>query len=565
MTTTVASLVTAHRSGAVSLTQTVEVVFQRIREVGDPAIFISLREEAEVLAEAGRLQMSDPNLPLYGIPVAVKDNIDVGGLPTTAACPAFSYMPERDAEAVARLKRAGAIIIGKTNLDQFATGLVGMRSPYGMPRNPLRGDLVSGGSSSGSAVAVARGIVPLALGTDTAGSGRVPAALNNIVGLKPSLGLVSTSGVVPACRSLDCVSIFALTVEDAFATLDAIAGHDAHDPYSRRLHSGSLGGIPARLRLGVPRSQDKLFFGDKYAELGFAEAEKFARDLGATLVEIDLTPFFETARLLYEGAWVAERTAAVGDFVAKHPDKVHPVTRDIISRGEGKSAVEAFRGLYRLQELRAKAHAAFSELRCADGSNHAAASDRKRTGGGSDRTQLAARHLHEFRQSAGFRRHCRSRHAGKRRYPFRRHSAGSRRPRRCARQHRHGHACTHRTDPGRPWHAPTAIADVRIRSARLAKSLLPWSAPICPACSSTASWPAMEPACWKQRPPRPTIACSHSMARRPGPVSCALLREREGASRWRLGHCQRTPSARSLRRCLFHSRSERSGFATAAR
>ena len=237
-----------------------------------------------------------------------------------------------------------------------------MRSPYGMPRNPLRGDLVSGGSSSGSAVAVARGIVPLALGTDTAGSGRVPAALNNIVGLKPSLGLVSTSGVVPACRSLDCVSIFTLTVEDAFATLDAIAGHDAHDPYSRRLHSGSLGGIPARLRLGVPRSQDKLFFGDKYAELGFAEAEKFARDLGATLVEIDLTPFFETARLLYEGAWVAERTAAVGEFIAKHPDKVHPVTRDIISRGEGKSAVEAFRGLYRLQELRAKAHAAFSEL-----------------------------------------------------------------------------------------------------------------------------------------------------------------------------------------------------------
>jgi allophanate hydrolase len=175
------------------------------------------------LADAGRLQMSDANLPLYGIPVAVKDNIDVGSLPTTAACPAFSYIPEHDAGAVARLKRAGAIIIGKTNLDQFATGLVGMRSPYGMPRNPLRGDLVSGGSSSGSAVAVARGIVPLALGTDTAGSGRVPAALNNIVGLKPSLGLVSTSGVVPACRSLDCVSIFALTVEDAFATLGAIA------------------------------------------------------------------------------------------------------------------------------------------------------------------------------------------------------------------------------------------------------------------------------------------------------------------------------------------------------
>ena len=362
MTTTIASLVTAHRSGAVSLTQTVEGVFQRIRDVGDPAIFISLREEADVLAEADRVQGADPNLPLYGIPVAVKDNIDVGSLPTTAACPTFSYMPEHDAGAVARLKRAGAIIIGKTNLDQFATGLVGMRSPYGMPRNPLRGNLVSGGSSSGSAVAVARGIVPIALGTDTAGSGRVPAALNNIVGLKPSLGLVSTSGVVPACRSLDCVSIFALTVEDAFATLDTMAGHDPRDPYSRQLHRGSLGSVPAGVRLGIPRCQDKLFFGDQYAELGFAEAEKFARDLGATLIEIDLTPFFDTARLLYEGAFVAERTAAVGDFIAKHPDKVHPVTRDIISRGEGKSAVEAFRGLYRLQELRAKACAAFFGL-----------------------------------------------------------------------------------------------------------------------------------------------------------------------------------------------------------
>ncbi len=292
----------------------------------------------------------------------MKDNIDVAGLPTTAACPAFSYAPERDAEAVARLKRAGAIIIGKTNLDQFATGLVGMRSPYGMPRNSLRGDLVSGGSSSGSAVAVARGIVPLALGTDTAGSGRVPAALNNIVGLKPSLGLVSTSGVVPACRSLDCVSIFALTVEDAFAALDAIAGHDTRDPYSRRFPRGLLAEIPAGVRIGVPRSQDKLFFGDESAERGFALAEKIARDLGAKLTEIDLTPFFEAARLLYEGAWVAERTAAVGDFIAKHPDKVHPVTRGIISQGEGKSAIDAFRGFHRLQELRAQAYAAFAGL-----------------------------------------------------------------------------------------------------------------------------------------------------------------------------------------------------------
>ena len=362
MTTTVAELVAAHRSGAVALADTMRRVYQRIREVNDPAIFISLREEEDTLADAAHLQGGDRSLPLYGIPIAVKDNIDVAGLPTTAACPAFSYAPESDAEAVARLKRAGAIIIGKTNLDQFATGLVGMRSPYGMPRNSLRGDLVSGGSSSGSAVAVARGIVPIALGTDTAGSGRVPAALNNIVGLKPSLGLVSTSGVVPACRSLDCVSIFALTVEDAFAALDAIAGHDAHDPFSRRFPSGLLAEIPTGVRIGVPRSEDKLFFGDETAQRSFALAEKIARDLGAKLSEIDLTPFFEAARLLYEGAWVAERTAAVGDFIAKHPDTVHPVTRGIISQGEGKSAVDAFRGFYRLQELRAQSYAALADL-----------------------------------------------------------------------------------------------------------------------------------------------------------------------------------------------------------
>ena len=227
MTTTVAELVAAHRSGAVALADTMRRVYQRIREVDDPAIFISLREqEADHWPMRVTCRAATARCHSTAFPFAVKDNIDVAGLPTTAACPAFSYVPESDAEAVARLKRAGAIIIGKTNLDQFATGLVGMRSPYGMPRNSLRGDLVSGGSSSGSAVAVARGIVPLALGTDTAGSGRVPAALNNIVGLKPSLGLVPTSGVVPACRSLDCVSIFALTVEDALRALEAIAGHD---------------------------------------------------------------------------------------------------------------------------------------------------------------------------------------------------------------------------------------------------------------------------------------------------------------------------------------------------
>lgn len=359
---TISALVAGHRSGTVGIAETVAGVFERIRTVGDPAIFISVREEAAVQADARALAEADRTLPLYGVPVAVKDNIDVAGLPTTAACPAFSYMPGGDAEAVARLKRAGALIIGKTNLDQFATGLVGMRSPYGMPRNPLRSDLVSGGSSSGSAVAVATGIVPLALGTDTAGSGRVPAALNNIVGLKPSLGLVPTTGVVPACRSLDCVSIFALTASDAFAALHAVAGADERDPFSRAMNPGVLSPLPPRLRVGVPRSTDKLFFGDRTAEAGFATAEKIAQALGARLVEIDLTPFFETARLLYEGPWVAERTAAVGEFMASHADQMHPTTLQIIAQGTGKSAADSFRGFYRLEELRKQARKALDGI-----------------------------------------------------------------------------------------------------------------------------------------------------------------------------------------------------------
>src|SRR5262245_29217606 len=351
VTETVASLLAGYRSGALSATRTVERTFARIREVNDPAIFIALRDYASVRAEAASLDSNGSrSLPLYGVPVAVRDNIDVAGLPTTAACPAFSYMPDADAEAVARLRRAGALIIGKTDLDQFATGLVGARSPYGMPRNPLRADLVPGGSSSGSAVAVAHGIVPLALGTDTAGSGRVPAALNNIVGLKPTLALVSTSGVVPACRSLDCVSILALTVEDAFAALEAIAGPDATDAYSRALPLGALGDLPPAPRIGVPRAPDRLFFSDSRAEAGFSRAEKIAAALGAALVEIDLTPFLEAAKLLYEGPWVAERTAAVGDFIARRPGDVHPVTRRIIEQGNRQSAADAFRGLYRLAE-----------------------------------------------------------------------------------------------------------------------------------------------------------------------------------------------------------------------
>jgi allophanate hydrolase len=228
VTETVADILRAHRAGTMTPEQTIARSFARIRAHGDPAIFISLRDEHDALAEARTLASRD--LALYGIPVAVKDNIDTKGLPTTAACPAFSYQPAKDATVVARLRQAGAIVIGKTNLDQFATGLVGLRSPYGAPRNALDPKLIPGGSSSGSAVAVAAGLVPLALGTDTAGSGRVPALLNNIVGLKPSLGLVSTHGVVPACRTLDCVSVFGLRTDDAWAALTVLAGSDGNDP-----------------------------------------------------------------------------------------------------------------------------------------------------------------------------------------------------------------------------------------------------------------------------------------------------------------------------------------------
>ena len=302
------------------------------------------------------------DFPLYGVPVAIKDNIDVGGLPTTAACPAFAYSPSRDSTAVARLRAAGAIVIGKTNLDQFATGLVGVRSPYGIPRNPMRTDLIPGGSSSGSAVAVSAGLVPLALGTDTAGSGRVPAMLNNIVGLKPSLGLISTTGVVPACRTLDCVSVFSLTVDDAMAALAAIAGPDTADAYSHNRPLAQTSAFPANLRLGVPRSGQLIFFGDKPSEAAYGDALRRLSALGATLVEFDLEPFYETARLLYEGPWVAERYLVIRDLLASSPDAIHPVTREITIAGARLSAADTFAALYRLQALRKVAGRAFAGI-----------------------------------------------------------------------------------------------------------------------------------------------------------------------------------------------------------
>jgi len=360
VTETVADILRAHRAGTMTPEQTVARSFARIRAHGDPVVFISLRDEQDVVAEARALASRD--LPLYGIPVAVKDNIDVKGLPTTAACAAFAYQPGRDATAVARLRQAGAIVIGKTNLDQFATGLVGVRSPYGVPRNTLDPTLIPGGSSSGSAVAVAAGLVPLALGTDTAGSGRIPALLNNIVGLKPSLGLVSTYGVVPACRTLDCVSVFGLTTDDAWAALTVLAGSDVKDSYSRAHPIGALRAMPRAIKVGVPRPSERVFFGDNQAAADYAAALDRLGSLGADIIEIDIEPFYEAARLLYEGPWVAERYAATETLIASSPDAMHPVTREIIMGGTRPSAVAAFKAFYRLEELRRAAEHTFGRV-----------------------------------------------------------------------------------------------------------------------------------------------------------------------------------------------------------
>ncbi|MBS0534739.1 MAG: allophanate hydrolase [Proteobacteria bacterium] len=353
MAETVRDILAAHRAGATTPSETVARCHARIRAHADPALFITLRDEAEAIAEARALEKSgNRDLPLYGVPFAVKDNIDVAGLPTTAACPAFTYKPEHDATAVAKLRAAGAIVIGKTNLDQFATGLVGVRSPYGIPRNTFDPELVPGGSSSGSATSVAAGIVPFSLGTDTAGSGRVPAGFNNIVGLKPSLGLISTHGLVPACRTLDCISVFALTVDDAWAALSVASGYDAADSYARKRPLGRPGAMPAHIKLGVPLPGQRIFFGDKDYEAGYGAALARLAKLGCEIVELDVEPFYETARLLYEGPWVAERALTAKDLLASDPDAIHPVTREISVAGLRPTAMDAFAAFYKLERLR---------------------------------------------------------------------------------------------------------------------------------------------------------------------------------------------------------------------
>jgi allophanate hydrolase len=363
----IAALHHAYRTRRLTPSSCVRNLLERIRTAGRAEIWTLLVPEDELLERALQLDrmldVQGPAVlaahPLFGVPFAVKDNIDIAGLPTTAACPEFAYVSRKTATCVERLLAGYALLIGKTNLDQFATGLVGTRSPYGTVRNAFDLDYISGGSSSGSAVAVALGLASFALGTDTAGSGRVPAGMNGVVGLKPSRGLVSTAGMVPACRSLDCVSVFAANVADAWQVLQAIAGPDKQDPYC---HARAMAAPRVRsFRVGIPASCE--FFGDEHAADAFRHAcEALETIPGVALETVDISPLLSAAGLLYEGPWVAERLAAIGAFFATSAAAIDPAVREAISAGARYSAVDVFRAEYLMAGYRQATQHLFSSL-----------------------------------------------------------------------------------------------------------------------------------------------------------------------------------------------------------
>lgn len=339
-----------YQTGVTTPAQVIKSIYTKIAEYNDPAVWIYLAPLADSLARISDL----PHLPLWGIPFAIKDNLDWAGIPTTAGCPAFAYTPTRSATVIEKLIAAGAIPIGKTNMDQFATGLVGTRSPYGICRNPYDDRYIPGGSSSGSGVAVATGMVSFSLGTDTAGSGRVPAAFTNIVGLKPTRGCISTKGLVPAMRTLDCVSIFALNCEDAATVLGLASGYDLDDPFSI---SNPLESTPAlkslhNLRIGIPSDQHLQFFGNQDAENCYYAGVRRLSNLGCQTAEINFQPFANTAQMLYGSPWVAERLAGLQDFLVDHAQDMEPTTYEIIKGGDRYDAVSVFQAIYRLAELR---------------------------------------------------------------------------------------------------------------------------------------------------------------------------------------------------------------------
>jgi allophanate hydrolase len=347
----VAEILASHAGGSGSPTKTALRVADAIAARGDDGTWLSTVPREQLLAAAAEIEVRKGarTLPLYGVPFGVKDSIDVAGVPTTLSCPGYAYVATETAPAVQHLLDAGALYVGKTNLDQFATGLNGTRTPYPIPRSVYGGEMISGGSSSGSAVAVALGQVPFAVATDTAGSGRVPAALNGVVGFKPSRGLISTVGLVPACKSLDCISVMAGCIDDVDRVLDVMVARDDADAWSRDRGPRHEGGP---IRVGLPPVDQLEFFGDedmRAAHLGFRE--HLSRQV--TVVDTSLEPFLSAGALLYQGPWVAERLVEFGEFLAEQPESIHPVVRDIFRSGQNYTAVDAFAALQRLQELKA--------------------------------------------------------------------------------------------------------------------------------------------------------------------------------------------------------------------
>tara|TARA_R110001592_G_scaffold23259_6_gene91402 strand:+ start:4429 stop:6228 length:1800 start_codon:yes stop_codon:yes gene_type:complete len=369
MNLSLTTLRAAYLAGTTTPREVFGIIAQRCEQYRDHNIWIYPLSMVELEPYFQRLESaSAQDLPLYGIPFAIKDNIDLAGVPTTAACESFAYTPQSSAFVVQRLIDAGAIPVGKANLDQFATGLVGTRSPWGACKNSFDASMISGGSSAGSAVSVALGMATFSLGTDTAGSGRVPACFNNLVGVKPSIGLLSASGMLPACRSLDCMTIFALQCDDANAILTVAEGEDAADAYSRAnsfangtRHYGQWQGS---LRMGVLAADQLAFFGHEDYAACYQKALDAIAESGVELVEVDFAPFIEAARLLYEGPWVAERYIATSPLIQERPEALLDVTRTIISAGDKGSAVDAFKAQYRLKTLRKAATAVLASVDC---------------------------------------------------------------------------------------------------------------------------------------------------------------------------------------------------------
>lgn len=369
---TLSSLQKSYGQGILTPLDVVKAIIGNLKRRGDDGIWIYTLSEETLIKRAMTLTRISAGqrsqLPLWGIPFSIKDCIDVTGLPTSAACPAFTYKATNTNPAVQKLLDAGAILIGKTNLDQFATGLVGVRTGYTVPHNAFSKDYISGGSSSGAALSVAEGLVSFAIGTDTGGSGRVPAGYNNIVGLKPTRGLLSTRHMVAACRTLDCLSIFALKAADAHYVLKIAQEFDSVNPYSRPSSTGPvrLGSYHANqsFRFGVPGADQRDFFGNTDVKTQYEKAIETLIHLGGTCIEIDYAPFLEVNNLLFNGPWVAERYASVGAFVESTPDAVFSIICEIILKAKHITAAAAFEGLYTLEKLKRTVQPLWESIDC---------------------------------------------------------------------------------------------------------------------------------------------------------------------------------------------------------